>query len=207
LSLGRCPVGPYAVRAAGRGERGEITMSSTKYENLVDMFERSVKAYGSRDLFGTKQRGHWTWMSYGEVGKLVDRLRGGLAALGIKRGSAVAVISNNRVEWAVLAYACFGLGAALVPMYEAQLPKEWAFICNDCSAVAIVAATPEIAAKCAELKEKAPSIQHIIGLSAPKDDPLSYEALLAAGDKEPVAAIAPTLDDTACLIYTSGTTG
>src|SRR4051812_11573963 len=137
-------------------------MSSPKYENLVDMFERSVKAYGSRDLFGTKVRGHWTWTSYGEVGRAVDKLRAGLASLGIKRGDCVAVIANNRVEWAVLAYACFGLGAALVPMYEAQLPKEWAFICDDCQAVAVVAATAEIAEKCKELKEKAPSTQHIL---------------------------------------------
>ena len=41
---------------------------------------------------------------------------------------------NNRVEWAVVAYACFGLGAAFVPMYEAQLAKEWEFIVDDCEA-------------------------------------------------------------------------
>ena len=47
-------------------------MSSEKYENLVDMFERSVKAFGSRELFGTKTNGQWVWTSYAEVGKLVD---------------------------------------------------------------------------------------------------------------------------------------
>jgi long-chain acyl-CoA synthetase len=185
----------------------EITMPSAKYENLVDMFERSVKTYGSQDLFGTKTHGYWSWMSYTEVGKLVTRLRGGLASIGIKPGDRVALISNNRVEWAVTAYACFGLGAALVPMYEAQLPKEWAFICNDCEVTAVLAATPEIQAKCQDLKEKVPSVKHVIGLSAPKSEPNSYEALLEAGDKSPapVAAISP--DDMACLIYTSGTTG
>lgn len=182
-------------------------MPSAKYENLVEMFERSVKTYGSRDLFGTKKHGYWSWMSYAEVGKLVARFRGGLASLGIKRGDRVAIISNNRIEWAVAAYACFGLGAALVPMYEAQLPKEWAFICNDCEAVAVIAATPEIQAKCQELQEKAPSVKHVIGLSAPKGEPTSYEALLEAGDKSPAPVTAISPDDMACLIYTSGTTG
>ena len=36
-------------------------------------------------------------------------------------------------------------------MYEAQLPKEWAFIAKDCGAVAIIAATAEILEKCKEL--------------------------------------------------------
>lgn len=177
------------------------------FENLVELFERSIKLYGSRELFGVKQGGEWRWMTYAEVGKLVDRFRGGLASLGIKRGDRVAIISNNRVEWAVAAYACYGLGAALVPMYEAQLEKEWAFIIHDCEAVAVIAATQEIHEKCQKIPEKAPSLKHIIGLTLPKSEPLSYEALLDAGEKSPTPAIKPQPGDTACLIYTSGTTG
>lgn len=182
-------------------------MSSIKYENLVDMFERSVKAYGPRELFGTKKNGQWVWTTFAEMGKLVDDFRGGLASLGIKQGDRLCVISNNRVEWAVIAYACMGLGAAVVPMYEAQLPKEWAFIADDCSAVGVVAATKEIYEKCKELPEKVPSVKHVIGLALPKTDPLSYEALLEAGAKEPSASLHPGEKETACFIYTSGTTG
>jgi long-chain acyl-CoA synthetase len=182
-------------------------MTPAKYENLVDMWKRSVSAYGSRDLFGTKKNGYWSWTSYAAVNQLVEKLRGGLASLGVTKGDRVAIISNNRIEWAVTAYACYGLGAALVPMYEAQQPKEWAFICDDCSAVAVIAGTAEIYEKCKEMMEKVPSIKHVIGLAAPKTDPSSYEALLEAGEKNPVAALHPSSDDTACLIYTSGTTG
>ena len=144
---------------------------SGKFETLVDMFESSVKSYAGNDLFGVKQNGTWTWTKYGEVGKLVDNFRAGLASLGIKRGDKVAIISNNRVEWAVAAYACYGLGAALVPMYEAQLDKEWVFIINDCEAVAVIAATDEIFSKCQDIPAKAPSLKHIIGLSKPASDP------------------------------------
>ncbi len=182
-------------------------MSSAKYENLVDMFERSVKAFGPRQLFGTKKNGHWGWTTYSETGKQVEAFRSGLVALGVKRGDNVAIISNNRVEWAVAAYACFGIGAALVPMYEAQLSKEWAFICNDCNATTVIAATDEIFEKCKELKEKAPSIQRVIGLSLPKTEPLSYAGICEAGEKTPAPAIHPDAKDVACLIYTSGTTG
>jgi len=181
--------------------------SSIKFENLVDMFERSAKAYGPRELFGTKKNGQWTWTTYAEIGQLVDDFRGGLASLGIKRGDRVCIISNNRVEWAVVAYACYGLGAAVVPMYEAQLAKEWAFIANDCGAVAVVTATKEIHEKAKELQEKVESVKHLIGFALPKDDDHSYEALLEAGKASPAPSIHPEPADTSCLIYTSGTTG
>ncbi len=182
-------------------------MSSIKFENLVEMFERSVKAYAPRELFGTKKNGQWVWTTYAEVGRLVDDFRGGLASLGIQRGDRVCIISNNRVEWAVVAYACMGLGVAVVPMYEAQLAKEWAFIADDCGAVAVIAATKEIFEKTKELPEKAPSVKHLIGLALPKSDPASYEAILEAGAKSPVPSIHPEAKETSCFIYTSGTTG
>ncbi|MBK8252086.1 MAG: long-chain fatty acid--CoA ligase [Polyangiaceae bacterium] len=182
-------------------------MSGPKFSNLVEMFERSVSLYGTRDLFGTKEGGEWKWTKYDEIGKLVDQMRGGLAALGLKRGENLCLVSNNRVEWAVIAYACYGLGVSIVPMYEAQLSKEWAFIANDCSAVGLVAATKEIADKFTAIRDKAPSVKHILTLFGGEDDPMSYKGLLKAGTKNPVASIKPEPKDTACLIYTSGTTG
>ncbi|WP_437752396.1 AMP-dependent synthetase/ligase [Sorangium sp. So ce1389] len=182
-------------------------------ENLVELLDRSLRLHGPQPMFGTKKDGRWGWITYAEFGQLVARFRGGLVSLGVQRGDRVAIISNNRVEWAVTAYACFSMGVAIVPMYEAQLPSEWAFIINDCEAVAAVVATPQLQEKCRDLPEKAPSLKHIIclfepqGAGAPGAQTTSYEALLAAGEKSPAPPIKPTSEDMACLIYTSGTTG
>src|SRR5262249_10045152 len=109
--------------------------------------------------------------------------------------------------WAVIAYACYGLGVALVPLYEAQSAKEWAFIANDCGASLIVAASQAIYDRCKSLLPQLQTVKHLIGFALPKDDANSFEALLDAGRKPPAPAIAATSSDTACLIYTSGTTG
>ncbi|WP_437293207.1 AMP-dependent synthetase/ligase [Sorangium sp. So ce426] len=186
-----------------------------KLENLVDLLDRALKLHGHRPLFGTKTDGRWDWITYAEFGQLVARFRGGLASLGVQRGDRVALISNNRVEWAVSAYACFSMGVAVVPMYEAQLPSEWAFIINDCEAVAAIVATPQIYGKCKDLAEKAPSLKHVVCLfdpdgardGVPGAKTSSYKELLAAGEASPAPSIQPTSKDTACLIYTSGTTG
>lgn len=178
-----------------------------QFKNLVDMFEKSVEKFGDQPLFGAKRNGTWEWTTYAAVGKNVERLRGGLASLGIKKGDCVVVVADNREEWATLAYACYGLGAALVPMYEAQNPKEWEFIANDCGAVLVVTGSKKVHGIWDELKKKVPTVQHVLGMELPKDDPNSLLALMEKGEKEPIKSLDPEPGDTACLIYTSGTTG
>ncbi|MEO7114182.1 MAG: AMP-binding protein, partial [Polyangiaceae bacterium] len=105
--------------------------SADRFDTMNDIFRSSIDKYGERQLFGTKKSGEWHWTKYKEFGDMVDKFRGALADLGVKRGDLIAVIADNRVEWAVTAYAAFGLGAALVPMYEAMLDKDWEFIAKD----------------------------------------------------------------------------
>jgi long-subunit acyl-CoA synthetase (AMP-forming) len=64
--------------------------------------------------------------------------------LSVGRGDKVALISNNRVEWAVAFYAVAGLGGSVVPMYEAQMEKDWRYIVQDSGAKLILAANEAI---------------------------------------------------------------
>src|SRR6202034_1171617 len=118
--------------------------SPPRFDTLVDIFPQSIEKFPTRELFGTKSGGVWRFSTYAEFGKDVTALRGGLASLGVGKGDKVAIISNNRPEWAVSAYATYTLGAAFVPMYEAQLEKDWEFILDDCEAKVLIAATRAI---------------------------------------------------------------
>lgn len=178
-----------------------------KFTSLVDLFEKSCQAHGSRDLFGTKRDGVWRWVSYAEVKRQVDAARAGLAALGVGKGDKVCIISNNRVEWAVLAYATYSLGAAYVPMYEAQHAEEWEFIVDDCGGKVLVAANRAIFGKIKDFPGKIAALQHVICLEGDASDSASYAHLLEEGKKTPVAPFFPESGDLAGLIYTSGTTG
>ena len=97
-----------------------------KFQTLVDLFDHATKQFASRPLFGSKVQGTWQWLTYGDFGKEVDKIRAGFARLGLKSGDAVALIANNRAEWAITAYAAFGIGDFVVPMYEAQPEKDGA---------------------------------------------------------------------------------
>ncbi len=178
-----------------------------KYENLVDLCQKSCQAYASRELFGTKADGGWKWITYGEFGKLVDEVRGGLAQRGVGPGDRVGIVADNRVEWAVAAYATYGLGAQFVPMYEAQKPDEWQFILEDCGAKVVFGSKAAVVEKLRKVKEAIPGLEHVLGFELPEGDPDGWAALRAAGQKAPVEAVQPAWDDIAGYIYTSGTTG
>lgn len=179
-----------------------------KFATLVDVFDHAVPSFADRPFMGTKTNGAWEWVNYKQFGEQVVRIRAGFAKLGLQRGDAVALIANNRVEWAVTAYAAFGLGVYLVPMYEAQHEKDWDYILRDSGAKVLVAANSKIVEKCTKFLESIPTLKHIVRLDgdvSQGDKVSSWKSLLAT--KDDVAAIHPSPTDNACIIYTSGTTG
>jgi long-chain acyl-CoA synthetase len=178
-----------------------------EYKNLVELFQKSCDKHAAREVFGTKTSGSWSWMTYRDFRKLVDDFRGALANLGVKAGDRIGIVANNRVEWAVAAYATYGLRAAFVPMYEQQHAEEWEFILDDCGAKVAIGSSQSVYDELKKLKGKVKSLQHVIGLDASPSDEHSYKALLERGAKNPKAAEEPASEEIAGFIYTSGTTG
>ena len=180
----------------------------TDFRNLVDLYESSVGRYTDNQLFGTRHTEGWRWITYGEFGKQVDHARGGLAGLGVEAGDRVAVISDNRVEWAIGAYATYGLGAAWVPMYEAQLAKEWKFILGNSGSKVVFVGDDGIRAQLDDVRDELPELDQVVVIRGEAGgDSISWAELVSRGADAPVDTVDPASEDLACLIYTSGTTG
>jgi len=182
---------------------------TARIETLVDLYSNSVAAYPDNPIIGQREEsGDWAWLTYGEFGEAIARVRGGLASLGVTSGDRVAIISDNRVEWAVGAYATYSLGAAWVPMYEAQTQKDWKFILKDCGAKVLFSATDGIRAQIDEIASELPELSSIVVIDDPAGgDAIDYTELMARGSENPVPAAVVSGSDLAGLIYTSGTTG
>jgi len=178
-------------------------------DNLIALFENSVKKFPDNPLFGTKnaQKTGYDWVTYRQVAQRVDNFRAGLAGLGVKRGDAVAIIANNRPEWAVAAYATYGLAARFIPMYEAELVRIWKYIVADCGAKVLIVARPSIYEKVKDFPAEIPTLKHVVLIEGAADGVTTMAELEAQGAKKPVASIQPAGDDIAGLVYTSGTTG
>jgi long-chain acyl-CoA synthetase len=178
------------------------------FRDLNDLFHRSIAQYAERPLFGTKRGGTWTWTTYGDFGREVDRVRAGLASLGVGAGDRVAIIANNRVEWAALAHATYGLGAAYVPMYEAQQADEWRYILSDSGARVVFVANEAIARTLSASRAQLPSVEHLVSLAPqPGSADSTYEALRDRGRHTAVAVVPAEANTPATFLYTSGTTG
>jgi long-chain acyl-CoA synthetase len=184
-----------------------------RYKTLTEILRSSVATYRDRPLFGTKRDGAWVWTTYADFARQVDGMRAGLASCGVVRGDRVAFIANNRVEWAVAAYACYTLGAAFVPMYEAQNPKEWEYIVRDCAAKVVFVANDKLLGLAHALFDPIATVKSIVvvdgapanGAPPPSGRVCRYPAI--ATGKPPVDAIEPAPNDLAGILYTSGTTG
>lgn len=176
-------------------------------DNLVDLYRQSCEHFAERPALGTKTEGEWVWTTYHALQHQIDDVRGGLAGLGVAPGDVVAIVSDNRVEWAAACYAAYGLEAAFVPMYEAQRPDEWSFILADCGASVVIASRSSIFHRLLELQRELPALRHVIGIDLPDFDPRSLAAVVRAGVASQAPAHRPAPDRTAGLIYTSGTTG
>ena len=175
--------------------------------NLVELYRWSCEQHAERDILGTRKAGAWQWLTYRQFRNLIDEVRGGLANLGVAAGDRVAFIGDNSVEWAVAAYASYGLGAAFVPMYQAQRPSEWQFILADCGARVVFCTNEATYDVLDGMRAQLPELRHVIGVARPDGAPGSWSDLRAVGAARPVDALSPDPDQIAGFIYTSGTTG
>jgi len=165
---------------------------------LAEVYSRGIAAFDRVDRFHQRKNGAYHPVSSQDFGRQVRACAGALAALALAKGDRVAILSYNRLEWAVADYACQLLGIVDVPIYSTLPADQCAFILQDCGAKAAFVENAEQAAK---IRGKVP---HLIAFD-PAEGTKSFEDFLRQGGDVPAVAIDP--DDLATIIYTSGTTG
>jgi long-chain acyl-CoA synthetase len=162
----------------------------------------------------------WQEISSAELLRRVARLSAALERLGVAPGDRVGVFSPNRPEWHVADFAILGLGAVNVPIYFNESPDRMAYILNHSEAKAVFVAGAEQTRRLLAIRDRLPTVRHVISADAPQDAPpdiLRYEAIATAASGAPEAAeeiaayrrraAANQPAQLATLIYTSGTTG
>jgi hypothetical protein len=93
-----------------------IPAANLPFNNLVELQTTACKIYKTNKLFGTRKGNQYEWMTYEEFGNCVDETRKVLKQHDIGFDDKVALISNNRVEWASILYSTQSLGGQVVPM-------------------------------------------------------------------------------------------
>ena len=129
---------------------------------LNELFFEAIEKFDRPDAVQYKRGGQFTPVSHREIERRVRHAALALGTLGVKQGDRVAILSENRPEWAIADYACLTSGVTDVPIYPTLPPDQVAFILKDSGAAAIFVSTPEQAAKVAEVRAQVPSLLHVI---------------------------------------------
>ena len=158
-----------------------------RYTNLVTMFLEATAKYGDKPLFGERKPNGWQWQTYTQFGRAVADARAGLHGLGVASGDRIAIISNNRLEWAICAYGTYTVGATYVPMYEAQLDKEWLYILRDSGAKACIVTSDGVEQRIRSLQADLPELQHVVNIEGD-----SYRRHVAAAKQKSSRATSAT---------------
>jgi long-chain acyl-CoA synthetase len=184
---------------------------------LNSLFFDAVAQYDRPNAMQYKHDGAYVPISHKALAERVRHVALGLAAAGVRAGDRIAILSENRPEWAICDYACLTASVTDVPLYPSLPADQLPYLLNDAGAVAIFVSTAAQAAKVAAVRSGLPSLKTVCafdGKFAGVDCTLAeLEARGKAGDSSDAAAgyrtraEAVTADDLATIIYTSGTTG
>ena len=185
---------------------------------LTRLFFDAVERFNKPDALQFKSNGQWLSISHADVVERVRHVSLGLRALGFAEGDRVAILSENRPEWAIADYACLTDRIIDVPVYPTLPAEQLPQILNDSGTRAIFVSTAAQAAKVAQVRTQIPSLETVISFAAPAPPgaDLTLDDLIARGRATDSVETAATWkrraleaqpDDVATLIYTSGTTG
>ena len=187
--------------------------SAPDYRTLNDIF-LAVADSGSLDTVRIQQKdGSWTTYSALEFYGRVRALAASFAALGLRKGDRVALVAENRWEWAAVDFATLAAGLVNVPLFPTLQAAEISRLLAHSGARAAVVSTA------AQLRKIDPgSVEHLIVMDDVMMDNTGVPGVLkfkdltgaARPERDPAfdaAAQAITPDDLASIIYTSGTTG
>lgn len=196
------------------------------FETLTDLFINLSQKYAGTDktAFARKPapNGSYETIDWDLVREDVHSLSAYLIELGIEAGDRVAILSENRYEWAVVDLALQMVGAVNVSLYTTLPPNQCEYILNDSEAKLFFVSTGIQLKKAIEVFDDCEHVNRVIAIDEPKverymDEPYVnlYEDVMAEGMKlypkhqeeieECTKSIHP--EDLATLIYTSGTTG
>jgi crotonobetaine/carnitine-CoA ligase len=98
-------------------------------ENFNELINRAAEKYGEQCAINCFEQNKS--LSYIELRNTVNRLANGLDSIGIGKGSHVAVMLSNRIEFHITWLALGVLGAIMLPVNTRYTASELDYLMND----------------------------------------------------------------------------
>lgn len=197
-------------------ENGGLHEMSVTPQTIPEMFRQSVQRFAEVPALMAKVNGRYHSITYRQVDEMVKRFGRGLIALGVRKRDNVALLSENRPEWAVADLALAHIGAVNVAIFPNVPAGQVEYILRDSGAKVIIVSDHAQLKKVLDVREKTGDAW-IISMETPPPGTgkiLTFSDVLEAGesttssyDEFKTRAGSLRSNDWASIIYTSGTTG
>jgi len=178
--------------------------------SLYSSFRQTAEKYKNNPAVYFKRNNSWQSFNYSQFLMLVDNLAGGFKKLGIAKDNRVAILSENRPEWAMSDLAINKIGAVSVPIHTSSNFQAIEYLLQDSGSKFLIISEIYLE-KIEKLKPELRNIKIIIirkslnekKISGAEDfDKHEFNDLLeVSGDKEIIE------NEISSIVYTSGTTG
>ena len=187
-------------------------MGATLNERFIEIVERR----GQHTAFKVKRGGSWQSFSFDWGLEQAAKTAFGLKSLGYENGSRIAILSENRPEWATTDFGALAAGLVGVPLYTTLIGEQIAYILHDAEAKVVFVSSMDHLSSVLSIRERVPSIEKIVVFypeNLEEDDlVISLDTLKAMGDGHTVDDFVELSrrtqpEDLATIVYTSGTTG
>ncbi|MEM1057183.1 MAG: long-chain fatty acid--CoA ligase [Bacteroidota bacterium] len=194
------------------------------FDTLPELFEKVTAHYAGTGhpalRYKDKSTKEWHDITHDALAEQVRAFAGFLYGAGVRKGDRVALLSENRPEWAVTDLATQMLGAVTVALYTTVPASQVAYILNDSGAKVLVVSTGLQLRKADKAHEECPALEAVVSMAEPRkvrealpltvwDSALTEGATAFEAHQSEIEAVrdSVTPDDLGVLIYTSGTTG
>ena len=183
---------------------------------INDLFRRVSAAANPRAVLWQDEFGQWQPISSDQIYQRVRALSQAFLNWGAQKGDRIALISENRWEWAVTDFAALAIGAIDVPIYPTLTGEQVAVLVQDAGCKIAVVSTRQQFDKLNAVRDLT-SLERIVIMdpAATPEGAIAFKDTIAGADalgseRDPVFdALVRSVEpkDLATLIYTSGTTG
>ena len=189
--------------------------SADPITDVRDMLLQSTEKFADKIALQSKRSGQWLPISYAELRTAVAELAGGLAALDLlPQKNKLAIVGENRPEWAISYLAAGCTGIVCVPIDKDLKETEVYHILYLSGAEAVVADAQHVE-MIHGLRSKLPALQTVIGMDGAQEENgiLGFEQVRQTGRSRIDSGQADfeqrgvSPDSLLSILFTSGTMG
>ena len=192
------------------------SLESLGLETANDIFFSLVEFDSAEALLQQDAGGFWKPISARDVYARVRSLAATLLSWGIAKGDRIAILAENRWEWAVTDFATLAIGAVDVPIYPTLTGAQTAVLLADSGSRIAFVSTREQYEKVAAVRGQTHLERVVLMDGFDPDagiDAVAFSSLMPSdglGERDAefdrrARLVQP--EDLASIIYTSGTTG